>query len=269
MAEPSRRVSAEGSASRAPMPTILSEGVLPSVNSLEDAGETPPMAVNTPKPPAPTIISKGSSFESACSAIFAYRYQRADEPSAAAAAPPPPAGTAPHISGSGTAATAPDNATQQAVEEPAWSAAKALERTDKAYDLAIGAASLLGGFSIRDVVAAPGLDTFDGHSLAFYLYRPLIAAAVLLDLYAVMGLVLNRYLAARAYKDVGPRAFETFHSATTESRKAAMWAFLTSLPIFLIAAALKQVLLVPLHLLLLHHHHDYRRRHQHSLLPCS
>jgi hypothetical protein len=100
----------------------------------------------------------------------------------------------------------------------------AAEKTDKAYDLTIAAASLLGGFSMRDVIASPGTAEFGSAPWAFYLYRPLVAVATTLDLYAVIMLVLNRYLAARAYKDIGEAAHRDFSAATAGSRQLAVWA---------------------------------------------
>ena len=58
---------------------------------------------------------------------------------------------------------------------------------------------------------------------ALYAYRVLLPIAAGLDLYAVVSLVLNRYLAARAYKDRGRRAHAEFIKSTAETRRQSVW----------------------------------------------
>ena len=55
------------------------------------------------------------------------------------------------------------------------------------------------------------------------MYRVLLPLAAALDLYAVVSLVLNRYLAARAYKDKDRRAHAQFIQSTAQSRRQSVW----------------------------------------------
>jgi hypothetical protein len=150
-----------------------------------------------------------------CSSILPYRYYQSSAPAPAAAAP--------------------STADKASAERDRQAEAK----TDKAYDLTIGAASLLGGFTMKDVLGAPSVTDFS-QDWALYVYRVLLPATAALDMFAVVTLVLNRYLAARAYKDADEQAYSEFVRATAFHRRRAVWAFLSSLPLFLVAAAAKQ-----------------------------
>ena len=206
--------------------------VLPSSPLLAvHAAGAPMLTTNSLAPPR---VAPVTSFGSCCSSIFPYRFAGP----VGVSQPPGEAATAAAVEQS----TAEAEAATSSARVPAVDANdEAQAKTDKAYDLTIGAASLIGGFAIRDVIASPGVHEFGSNTWAFYAYRPLVAFATTLDLYCVLVLVLNRYLAARAFKDVSENAHARFLAATATTRMAALWAFLYSLPIFLIAAAVKQV----------------------------
>ena len=98
------------------------------------------------------------------------------------------------------------------------------EKMEKAYDLTIAASSLMGGFTVREVLAAPGAVDFS-HAWALVLYRLLLPLAAVLDLYAVVVLVLNRYLSARVWKTTARLVAEVARKASRDlEEKIVEWA---------------------------------------------
>ena len=249
----------------------------------------PPIVSHTPPPPtanvttdrhtapAPPPTERLQSWGSTCSSILPYRPVKVCVTASAA----PGSG---RVDGESCARLEEGRPTPTARDGAREEEARVL--SDKSYDLVIAAGSLMGGFTIKEVLAPPDLHGFS-HEAAYCApppaflppvcpppaecrdarpcnrrvstaeaqgpdarsvpapsadaYRVLLPLAATLDLYAVVTLVLNRYLAARAFKDGDWAAHAKFVASSAPHRRHAVWAFVSALPVFVVAAAAKQL----------------------------
>ena len=150
--------------------------------------------------------------------------------------------------------------------------AAAYDRMLPAYDLIITSSALLGGFAINAALETIKESDF-GNQVAFDSYAILLVASAVLDLYAVVALVFNRYAALRVYRlsaeemasleavadgsdaasllvarfdEQKRRLHVSFLHSSRAFRTSALYAFVLSLPCFLGALAAKQFSVQPM-----------------------
>lgn len=148
----------------------------------------------------------------------------------------------------------------------------AYERMTPAHDLIITSSALLGGFAISAALDSIQEDAF-GNQASFDAYAILLVTSSILDLYAVVALVFNRFLSLQIFhfgpndlrrlEDCGDDVKDTkgvvarlqrekvfshvaFLRQSWVFRASAFWAFVLSLPCFLGVLAAKQFSVQPM-----------------------
>ena len=150
--------------------------------------------------------------------------------------------------------------------------AAAFDKMTPAYDLVINSAALMGGFAISAALGSIQEDDF-GNQASFDAYAVLLVISSILDIYAVVSLVFNRYISLRIFEltaddlrcldACGESASSATHELAQMQRRkehlhvvflrrsrryrdSAVWAFGLSLPCFLGVLAARQFSVQPM-----------------------